>query len=82
MTERILALPLGQQFLLGDAEDTDLPKGADREQGPVLFHGHFIFADLVAAVDSRRGIFPAAFDPFDRRAQPHGQVAAQSFFDI
>ena len=33
-------------------------------------------------MDSGGGIFATRFNPFDRRAQTHGQMAAQSFFGV
>ena len=56
--------------------------GFDAQQGAIFFHRHFIVGDLVAAMNGGRSVFAARFDPLDRRAQTHGQMAAQGFLGV
>ncbi len=54
----------------------------DREKRPVVLHGHFVVANLIAAMGGRRGVVAARFNPLDRRAQAHREMRTERFFGV
>ena len=52
------------------------------ENRAVVLDRDFVFADLVAAVNRRGGVLAARLDPFDRRAEAHGEVPDQRLLGV
>ena len=52
------------------------------KNGAVLLDRDLVIADLIAAMNGCGRILATALDPFDRRIQPHRQVANQCFLGV